>query len=35
MGEGAYEGLCATLDFEAGDGAWMADGIIHMVPMTG
>jgi hypothetical protein len=35
IGEGAYEGLCATLDFEAGDRAWLADGLIHMVPMAG
>lgn len=33
LGEGAYEGLCATLDFEAGDMAWLADGVIHPVAM--
>ena len=35
MGEGAYEGLCATLDIEAGDQAWMVDGVIHPVDMAG
>lgn len=35
LGEGAYEGLCATLDIEAGSEAWLADGVIHPVPMAG
>jgi len=35
FGEGAYAGLCATLDIEAGAGAWMIDGVIHRVPMAG
>ena len=35
MGEGAYEGLCATLDIEAGSEAWLADGVIHPVAMAG
>ena len=29
FGEGAYDGLCATLDIEAGEMAWLADGVIH------
>lgn len=35
FGEGAYEGLCAMLDIEADDRAWLAEGIIHRVPMAG
>ena len=35
FGEGAYEGLCATLDIEAGADAWTIDGVIHQVPMAG
>jgi hypothetical protein len=35
FGQGAYEGLCATLDIEAGADAWMIDGVIHRVPMAG
>jgi len=34
-GQGAYEGLCATLDIEAGADAWMIDGVVHRVPMAG
>jgi hypothetical protein len=34
FGEGAYEGLCATLDIEAGADAWMIDGVVHRVPMA-
>jgi hypothetical protein len=35
LGEGAYEGLCATLDIQAGADAWMIDGVVHRVPMAG
>jgi hypothetical protein len=35
LGEGAYAGLCAVLDIEAGDSGWLADGVIHRVPMAG
>lgn len=35
VGEGAYEGLCATLDIEAGRDAWTIDGVIHPDPMAG
>jgi hypothetical protein len=35
FGEGAYEGLCATLDFRAGTDGWLTDGVIHQVPMAG
>ena len=39
MGEGLYDGLCATLDISAtgtaaGD-TWTLDGVIHPVPMEG
>jgi hypothetical protein len=35
LGEGAYAGLCAILDIEAGEDGWLADGVIHQVPMAG
>ena len=39
FGDGAYEGLCATLDISAielaWDGTWVLDGVIHPVDMTG
>jgi hypothetical protein len=35
MGEGIYEGLCATLDIQAGTDAWLVDGVIHPAPMAG
>lgn len=39
FGEGAYEGMCATLDIAALDpasgGTWVVDGIIHPVDMAG
>ncbi len=35
LGEGAYAGLCAVLDIEAGERGWLADGVIHRVPMAG
>jgi hypothetical protein len=35
VGEGAYAGLCATLDIDAGADAWMIDGVVHRVPMAG
>ena len=35
VGEGAYEGLSATLDIEAGTDAWLVDGVIHPDPTAG
>jgi hypothetical protein len=35
IGEGIYEGLCATLDIEAGTDGWLVDGVIHPAPMAG
>ena len=35
LGEGAYVGLCAVLDIEAGELGWLADGVVHRVPMAG
>ena len=39
FGDGAYEGLCATLDISAielgFDGTWVVDGVIHPVDMVG
>ena len=39
FGEGAYEGLCATLDISvadlAWDGTWVVEGVIHPVDMAG
>jgi hypothetical protein len=39
FGDGAYEGLCATLDISAVelgfDGTWVFDGVIHPVDMPG
>ena len=38
-GDGAYEGLCATLDITvttlAEDGTWFLDGVVHPVAMIG
>lgn len=35
FGEGEFEGLCATLDIQAGAHTWTIDGVIHQVPMAG
>ncbi len=39
VGEGLYDGLCATLDISAAGTAtgdmWTVDGVIHPVPMQG
>ena len=39
IGEGAYEGLCATIDIAAagvsGTGTWLVDGVIHPMPEAG
>ena len=33
VGDGAYEGLCAVLDIEAGTESWAIHGVIHPLPM--
>ncbi len=39
IGDGAYEGLCATLDITtnglADAGTWVVDGVVHPVAMAG
>ena len=35
FGDGAFGGLCATLDIQAGPGDWMIDGVVHPDPMAG